>query len=352
MILYVEDELPSIVPRITRLFSTYLEQKDIEELEAFEHDPDGYGATPEMIKQVVERGNMIEVEYRFPAALQKVLATPESYDLFIVDRNLANAHYTFEEVHNIDPTYKQQHQEEFHEREGDYLLFKLFFDLTHRIDIRTKFYFLTAYSAKDELRGIRELENLIQFNTFETENFIEKGDNTAIERLRGLINDNYRMRARHENRIYSNIVRTYLGQEADDEFIQMMCRQTDSGLPNQIRIMYEKILRACAEFLPGMEYACLDNCHKTILGSHVIEWLHKQHYISTVQRQFFFALKTITTEFSHPYHADLSKGSTLALILMLKDMILWFGKIRQKFSSEDVVLWFGETRQKFSSKEA
>ena len=334
MILYVEDELPSNVPRITRLFSTYLEQTDIDDLEAFEHDPDGYGATPEMIKQVVERGNMIEVEYRFPAALQKVLATPESYDLFIVDRNLANAHYTFEEVHSIDPTYKEPHQREFHEREGDYLLFKLFFDLTHRIDIRAKFYFLTAYSAKDELRGIRELENLIQFNTFETENFIEKGDNTAIERLRGLINSNYTMRARHENRIYSNIVRTYLGQETDDEFIQMMCRQTDSSLPNQIRIMYEKILRACAQFLPGMDRACFDNYRKTILGSHVIEWLHEQRHISTVQRQFFFALKTIANEFSHPHEAHLSKDASQALLFMLKDMILWFGEIGEKFSSK------------------
>lgn len=184
-ILYVEDELTANIPRLVRLFDTYLDETERKRLEELEGDQIGFGATQEEIQQIFKENRFIDIEYRFPDALAKILKHPDIYTLFIIDRNLAGAEYTFEEVLKIDHQYSQTLHERFHEREGDYLLLKL--ALHKKIDVREKFYFLTAYSVLDELRGASEIESFIDLGEFHQQNFIEKGNNLEFERLHKIV---------------------------------------------------------------------------------------------------------------------------------------------------------------------
>jgi len=143
-ILFVEDELSKNIPRITRLFSKYLGKKRIQRLESLEADE--YGAEPEEIKAIVEETNLIELDYRFSDALRKIVQSYQDYALFIVDRNLYQTEYDFEEVKKIDHSYTEALYERYFEREGDYLLYKLAM-LSNADIVKAKFYYLTAYSA-------------------------------------------------------------------------------------------------------------------------------------------------------------------------------------------------------------
>ncbi len=186
-ILYVEDELSKNIPRIVRLFSKYLGEEKVKALETPETDTSGFGADPEEIKSIVEETYMIEVEYRFPNALHKIVQRPEKYALFIVDRNLSEHEYTYEEIQSIDPYYTKILYQRYSkkDREGDYLLQKL--ALFSPVDVMTRFYFLTAYSAQDELQIAEDVEQLIDLGKFKAENFIEKGNDSDLKRLRQII---------------------------------------------------------------------------------------------------------------------------------------------------------------------
>lgn len=119
-------------------------------------DESGYGAEPEEVKKIVEETQLIEIDYRFPDALYKIVHHPEKY-VFIIDRNLVESEYRFEKIKTIDPIYNEELYEGFFEREGDYLLQKL----VYNVDVMTKFYFLTAYPAQDEIRRGNEIKTLI-----------------------------------------------------------------------------------------------------------------------------------------------------------------------------------------------
>lgn len=186
-ILYIEDELPKNIPRMTRLFGKFLGPAHIGELEALERDVSGYGATPEDIKRIVEASHLIQVEYRFPEALREVLHNHVQYTLFVIDRNLSEMSYTLHEVQAIDPTYDKTQDEHYAGREGDYLLLKL--GVCGHANLLEHTYFLTAYSAEYELRGQQEIERLLDLRRFTTNNIIEKGDFHAFERLQNEVDN-------------------------------------------------------------------------------------------------------------------------------------------------------------------
>lgn len=186
-ILYVEDELPKNIPRITRLFGKFLGASRIAELEELERDVSGYGATPEEIKRIVETSHLIQVEYRFPDALREIVFHHKQYTLFVIDRNLSENTYTLQEVRAIDLTYDKAHDERYAGREGDYLLLKL--GVCGHANLLEQTYFLTAYSAEYELRGQQDIERLLDLRRFKAKNIIEKGNFKAFERLQNEVNN-------------------------------------------------------------------------------------------------------------------------------------------------------------------
>ena len=177
-ILYVEDELAKNIPRIIGLFKQYLSEGRIKKLQSLEEDTSGYGASPEEIKKIIEETQVIDVEYRFPEALKKVILYHQEYVRFIIDRNLSGTEYTVAEVQAIDQYY-DEHQ--YSGREGDYLFLKI--GLCGDPDILTRVYFLTAYPSQDELRCNQEIKSLRQYWRGAIRNFIEKGNHQDLKRL-------------------------------------------------------------------------------------------------------------------------------------------------------------------------
>lgn len=179
--LYIEDELSKNIPRIIQLFETSLGKERIKALTELESDENGYGASPEEIKVIVDDTNTVEVEFRFPEALRKIIYHHDQYALFILDRNLSENAYTLEELCEIDPDYDEMRNKNYAEREGDYLFFKL--GVCTKGEALKKVRFLTAYVNQEELGCRQEIRTLLAQWRIQIRDFIEKGDSTAIKKL-------------------------------------------------------------------------------------------------------------------------------------------------------------------------
>lgn len=330
-ILYVEDELSKNIPRVIRLFSKYLSKKEIKNLKALEADETGYGAEPEEIKKIVEKTGLIEVEYRFPEALKKIIQNYETYALFIIDRNLSELEYEYDELSQIDATYNKDQYDKFFEREGDYLLQKLVYK---GVNVLTKFYFLTAYPAPDEIRGAGDLKTHVDFGEFHAKNFIEKADNDQLERLKSIIENIKILNLQEENKEYLNILRE-IDEKTAETFLNILDEKSErmrigNNLLN-IRIIYENILEACSQKIPDMNSNCTDNYGNVIPGKDTIYWLSDNKHIDSILRNFFFSINKICSEFgAHQSYENSQYEPTLntvnSLVYALKDVILWFGK--------------------------
>jgi len=337
-ILFVEDELSKNIPRITRLFSKYLSKKKIRKLEELEADESGYGAEPEEVKAIVEESGLIELEYRFPDALRKIIHHHSNYVLFIIDRNLVECGYEFSEIAGIDPTYSKSQYHKFFDREGDYLLHKLLYS---GVDVMSKFYFLTAYSAQNEIRGCEEIKTLIDFGKFNTENFIEKGGGKDFDRLCSVINNISILNLQHENMPYLNILRKNIGERAADNFLKIIEEKDDERRIGdnlkEMRNLYEQILKQASERIPNMKKSCENDRGNIVMGKITADWLSGNEHINIIIRNFFFSIKGIASDFGS--HNNVQERSIYeptadtvnSLVYALKDVISWFGKICSKY---------------------
>jgi len=339
-ILYVEDELSKNIPRVIRLFSKYLSKKAIKNLK--EADETDYVAEPESIKKIVEKTGVIEIEYRFPDALKKIIQNIEKYALFIIDRNLSEMEYGYDELSQIDATYNEDQFDKFFEREGDYLLQKLIYK---GANVLTKFYFLTAYPAPDEIRGAGDLQTHVDFREFHVENFIEKGDNEQLEKLKLIIENIKILNLQEENKEYLNILRKKINEETAERFLKILDekderRRIGDNLKD-IRIIYEYILKECLQKIPDMNSNsnCKNEYGNLIIGQKTINWLSDSGYINSILRNFFFSINKICSEFgAHQNLGNSQYEPTLntvsSLVYALKDVILWFGKVCSQYSRE------------------
>jgi len=334
-ILYVEDELVTNIDQIERLFEKYLDDDVTEKLKAFKEKR---LKRPDELKKIVEATDLIEIEYRFPDALRKIIHDHEKYSLFIIDRNLSESKYEHNEVRRIDSTYNNEKYEKFSRtnREGDYLLHQLI--LVHKVDVEKKFFFLTAYSARDELRGSEVIGEYILMKQFTEKNFMEKGKEEDFDRLKGIIENNEIISLIHENTDYLLILKRHIDDEAAGLFLDVLHFQHDESRIrdslNRIRIVYENILTVCSDVIPGMKRECGNE-----KGDKTILWLrNKNHIDDLILRNFLFSIRKIANEFGshkpYPYNPiyEPTSDTVRALVYALKDMIIWFGKICSKYS--------------------
>jgi hypothetical protein len=346
-ILFVEDELSKNIPRIIRLFSKYLSKKAVKELKNLESDKSGYGAEPGQIKEIVERTDLIEVEYRFPDALRKIIQHPEKYALFIIDRNLVEGEYNFDEVKKIDPDYDEKKYERYFEREGDYLLNKLVYD----VDLLKKFYFLTAYSAEDEIRGADDIRHHVDMGKLNTENFIEKGKDE--EKLKRIIENIEIIKLQNENKIYLDILRKNISDKASEKFLHVLAGK-DSEKPEHIaenlgslRNVLENILTVFGKKLRVPDSFWDRNNPNKISVRGIIGWIvghdkekRKFNYqldSNSIVKNFLYDIQEIASDFG-PHEKLVPKTSGYqatsntvnALVYALKDIILWFGGVCDK----------------------
>ncbi|MDM8521958.1 hypothetical protein QUF80_01165 [Desulfococcaceae bacterium HSG8] len=351
-ILYVEDELSKNISRIPKLFQKYMGKEIIRRLKELEEDESGYGATPDEIKDIVEETNLIEVEYRFPDALRKVVHDHEKYTLFIIDRNLTKGRYEHEEVRKIDSAYTDEKYEKFSKsnREGDYLLNYLI--LVHKADVEKKFFFLTAYSAKDELRDSENIENFILMDQFTEKNFIEKGKEEDFERLKGIVDNNEVINLIHENRDCLNILNKNIGEKAAKRFLHVLYRK-DSDNPADIAGNLGNLRNILANISAeaGIRFNAPESCRRgdELITRNFFWWLthdeatkEKIYKFDTnsLLQNFFYSVYQIGSDFGTP-HEELSKDkpsgyqptsdTVNSLIYALKDVISWFGKICSRY---------------------
>ncbi len=334
-ILFVEDELSKNIPRIVRLFEKYLGKKRIQRLEAMEADTSGYGATPEEIKALVDDTGIVEAEYRFPEALAKIRQQHEHYALFIVDRNLAESDYDYAEAVAADPSFSEALYNEYFEREGDCLLYKLAFK---GVDVRRMFYFMTAYDATSELKNARGLEELLgHLGDFKVRNFIEKSNEEAFQRLKDRINNHQELSRIAEHQHHIRLLRQHLDETAAEGFRKVVLHQDKHDRIGdnltEIRKIYEKILAGACRHIPEMASACVTTHGAVPLGTETLNWLSNHNHINSIIRNHCFSIKTICSDFgSHDKKEDRkvfppSPDTVKALIYALRDVIGWFGGV-------------------------
>lgn len=329
-ILYVEDELSKNIPGIIRLFEKYLGKKRIGKLKELEEDESGYAADPDEIKRIVEETNLVEVEYRFPDALRKIISHHERYALIIIDRNLAEYGYDFEEVVKIDPAYSDSQYERFFEREGDYLLHKLVYES----DVMSRFYLLTGNSIySDPIRGYDDVKTLIEFGKFSKNNFFEKGNEAGLQKI---IEDVPILNLQNENKFYLGILRKNMSDKTAENFLNILGEKDEiqriSSNLTEMRKIYEQMMKECSERIPDMKGNCTDSYGNVIMGKQTMDWLSSNRHINTVIRNFLFSIKAITSEFgAHPNIEDATTDTVNSLVYALKDVITWFGKICSRY---------------------
>lgn len=344
-ILYVEDEIIKNIDRIIRLFSKYLGRKIVKRLKSLRDDE--YPPTEEDIKKIVESSNFIELEYRFPNALSKIINQPEKYALFIIDRNLSDIEgYEFDEIAEVDPNYNQEFYDHFLCREGDYLLQKLVYD----IDVMAKFYFLTA-NSNDELRISNEVKTHINNEKFSKENFIEKGDITPLIQVIEKVDI---LNLQLENKSYLKILETEISEKASDRFIHLLSKK-DSNKPNDIfenfgsvRNIFENILTVLAKRVNADKICWNIKNPDQLIIRNFISWVN--HYdeekrrpnyrlnSNSIIKNFLYDIQEIASDFgphddlenkkkqSKPSGYQPTTNTVNALVYELKDIILWFGK--------------------------
>lgn len=337
-ILFVEDELSKNISRVVRLFEKFLGKDRIARLEALDADP--YGASSEEIKAIIDETGIVEADYRFPQALKKVTRQHAQYALFIIDRNLVEGDYRYEEALEADPAFSEKMYNDYFEREGDYLLYKLALLITG-LAISQKFFFLTAYDAASELKNAAGLQELIgHLGDFKKNNLIEKGNEKHFFRLKEMVDNHQDIRRVAEHQHHVNLLRKYLDEKSADRFVKLILdrdkrRRVGDNL-NEIRQIYQKILSKCCALIPEMNAACVDNYGHVNLGKKTLDWLSENGHINSIIRNHCFSIKTICSDFGgHDHTAErqiFAPGTDTvnALFFALKDVIGWFGKLAFK----------------------
>jgi len=342
-ILFVEDEMSKNIPRIIRLFSKYLGKIRIDQLKKLEEDESGYGTDPAEVKNIVESTNMIDLEYCFPGALNKIVRNYKKYSMFIIDRNLVQEEYNLEDIKKIDSGFTEKQFEKFWEREGDYLLQTLvYLDK----DAIARFYFLTAYSYENEIKSADNIRTHIDFGKFTSNNFIEKSSSDEINSLKERIENIDVLNIQMENEDYLNILREYLSSEICDSFIEVL---TEKDSDNRKDI--EQNLGLLRKILERLNVPDECKSRNGIKVRKVIKWIlggkkgtddkwqfSFPHNTNTLIKNYLYNTYEISSDFG--IHPDYQKNTDQnpkgfqptsntvnLLIFSMKEIISWFRRV-------------------------
>jgi len=180
-ILYVEDDLFGNISTIKLLFKDFLTEDLIEKLDYLDSQSNDFTPENKEIKSILDDCSLLEVEFSFLSALNKIQNTPENYFLFIVDRNLSekvdNEIYKKEldEIKSKNIGYKIDYEN----KDGDFLFLILF--LNTNINLFDSFYFLTANDRSEfifnqTITDISLSKNNFNLELFKTKNKIPKNN--------------------------------------------------------------------------------------------------------------------------------------------------------------------------------
>jgi hypothetical protein len=218
-VLYIEDELTKNIPAIRRFFAPILRNKKI--VKRFDELESEDRVVPEDILDACKYSTELEICYKFPEALQKIITNYRSYDLIIIDRNLSLYDYSgnLEDIIQMMSSIGYERGEgsilSYHEREGDLLLLVL---AKIDKDNMSKTYYLTANTG-DDLRGSSELQTLIDIGSFYRNHIIEKGSEREAV-ISEIISDTKSFKIQNKYRLQCDILREHLTEDDVKNFIE------------------------------------------------------------------------------------------------------------------------------------
>lgn len=220
-ILYIEDELTKNIATIKKFFAPILRdkriKKELDELESSDR------VFPDDIITACSYSSELEIAYTFPIALERIITNHKYYDLIIIDRNLSvyeyseDLEYVREILKSVSLDLSDDRLLSYHEREGDLLLLAL---LKLDKEAKEKVYYLTA-NTKDDLRGLDELQSMMDVVDFNKEHIIEKGS-AAEATLSTILGNMDAFRIQNKFRKQCDILRQHLSEEDVNEFVSMM----------------------------------------------------------------------------------------------------------------------------------
>ena len=339
-ILFVEDQLTQNIPRLIKLFSKYLTKNLVKRLGELDVQP--YPPNEEEVINILQSTKTIDVAYRFPDALERIESNQYMYSCYIVDRNLSDREYDYDEIKSIEPSFSEDMHDRYFEREGDYLLLHL---AKHNVDVKSFFYFLTAYSAKSELVSAPDLHSIIDMGLFKVENFIEKGNSSHMSRLVSIIDCIDVLTIERENPNTLQILEEYTDSKCKNEFVDLLVNYESKGISENLivirRIIERLLLRLHSVLEVPRECYHESNPNRLILGKFIawITWKDRDtnNYtrlgVNEVVEHSLKAVYFISCAYgAHTAEVVIlpTKDTVQSLIFQLKDIILWFGSNMNK----------------------
>jgi len=338
-ILYIEDELTKNIATIKKFFTPILKSKKILlQLSELENSSPIYA---EDIVNICNKASELDICYEFPTALTKIVHNHQDYDLIIIDRNLSVYDYSkdLEEIKDdlnfVGLSNPEDKTTEYHEREGDLLLLVL---LIIDPSYKDKVYFLTA-NTKDDIRGSKELQMLMDIVKFQKEHVLEKGTD-AENVISEIIADFPAFAIQNKYAKLCNILRQRLSEQEVNEFIDL-AKLLDSiekkiDFLQKLRPFIEKLLVTLANKVNDTQAIYWDRYHGKVRLKekdfiNCLDDINNRYGISYNKniRQCLYSLWQIPSDFaSHTTGNpdDITFYTITALFNELCDVILWLDK--------------------------
>ncbi len=220
-ILFVEDDLTS-AETIIKLFAPVLSEEIKQRLRSTDDTED--------IVALCSQNSPLDIAYSFPQALTNIIESHSDYDLILIDRNLENSPYDKElekicsKLQGIGFSDIENRIHVFKNREGDLLLQVL---LKIDSNAKNKTYFVTA-NVDDTLRDSRELQTMLNLDSFKRDNIIEKSS-PQEERIPNMLMDMPSLKIQNEFPDQCHIIRNRLGEDWVKKFCKMIQYHRDGN---------------------------------------------------------------------------------------------------------------------------
>ena len=318
--MFVEDEISSNIPRLFQLFGKYLSDAEKTALQDAENNP--MGANGEDIRKILTDNPVVEVFDSFKQVLEHIrnltAQALNDYDMFILDRNLTGGTgYIPGEIQQLDNGFDDY---KYGGREGDYLALQLHLK---GCPIKEKVFFYSAYKTMGF--GATEIEQMVGYGTFFTDNFFDKGQ---LAELINLINNQQRSSLFAEHRdVFGIIAKAELGIENAVMRILLETQKSDAKLTTDWRTTINSCLLHIAKYkqfwfaLPYPDDGIGKMIDKLHRGDDNTPGRTPGHI-----REFFDSInKMINVYVAHQMYPMPSPYAVKALAYELLEIVTWIG---------------------------
>ncbi len=338
-VLFIEDELTANIPSVRKYFEPLLAGRNL--LGQLDRLAGQSPVRNSDVVNVCNKASELDVVYKFPVALTKIVHRFRDYDLIIIDRDLSAYDYSAEaekvkaDLEAAGLSDPGQKTAEYRGREGDLLLLILLrLDPSYKDKI-----FLLAVRAAGIVQASPELETIIDLTHFSAGRILEKGAD-AEQAISAVIADLPAFTLQNVYREQCDILRSRFSddEESVNQFIEVMALARDIDLKidflQKIRPLAEKLLVSLAQRIGDTRapywyrfHGKLSLQYKDFINS--LDRIDKRYALSYNKniRQCLFSLWQIPSDFATHTSGDrdaITIYTVNALANQLCDVILWF----------------------------